>query len=73
MAPELREMVMNWDLFLKIMRMDEEAARQKYMEAASITDDPRIKEVLERLAYEEEIHAGLLLREEQRLAEAAAK
>lgn len=64
---------MDWVLFLKVMRMDEEAARQKYLAAAAATPDRAIKDVLERLAYEEEIHAGLLLKEEQRLGASGKK
>jgi rubrerythrin len=58
---------MDWATFLRIMRIDEEGAQAKYRAAAEMTDDPRVREVLERLAYEEEVHAGLLMKEEERL------
>ena len=58
---------MDWADFLQIMRMDEEAAQAKYRAAAERATDPRVREVLERLAYEEEVHIGVLQKEEERL------
>lgn len=58
---------MDWLDFLRIMRFDEMAAQGKYRAAATLATDPRVREVLERLAYEEEIHVGVLQKEEDRL------
>ncbi len=46
--------------FLQMMVAEEEAARQKYTLAAEATDDPQAQEMLQKLAYEEEMHADLL-------------
>ncbi len=58
---------MNWAEFLGIMKLDEEAAQAKYKAALALATDPRVREILERLAYEEEIHVGLLEKEQERL------
>ncbi|HIC89320.1 MAG TPA: hypothetical protein EYP04_07935 [Anaerolineae bacterium] len=57
---------MEWAELLKIMTMEEETAKAKYAMAAAMTDDPHMKEVFERLEYEEEIHADLLRNEYER-------
>jgi len=51
---------MNWADFLRIMVMEEKAAQAKYALAASQTDDPFLKDVFEKLQYEESVHADLL-------------
>jgi rubrerythrin len=60
---------MNWSEFLGIMKMDEVAAEAKYKAALALATDPRVREILERLAYEEEIHVNLLEKEQGRLRE----
>ena len=60
---------MEWIEFVRIMMIDEEAARAKYKKAVSLATDPKVKEVFERLAYEEEVHIGVLQMEEARLKE----
>ncbi|MBC7223612.1 MAG: ferritin, partial [Anaerolineae bacterium] len=45
---------MDWLNFLKVMALDEEAAYKKYDLAAQLTDDPRLKQLLERLRDEEQ-------------------
>lgn len=51
---------MNWMQFLKIMEMDEKAAWEKYNLAASLAEDPELKELLLKLRDEEEVHADFL-------------
>ena len=46
--------------FLQMMIAEEEAAQKKYTLAAESTDDPKAREMLQKLAYEEEMHADLL-------------
>lgn len=58
---------MDWADFLTIMRLDEECAHAKYLAAAERATDPRVRDLLERLAYEEEIHVGVLQKEAERL------
>ena len=60
---------MDWIEFIRLMMIDEEAARAKYKKAASLAKDSKVKEVLERLAQEEEVHIGVLQIEEARLKE----
>lgn len=60
---------LEWIEFVRIMMIDEEAARAKYKKAASLATDPKVKEVFERLALEEEVHIGVLQMEEARLKE----
>lgn len=51
---------MNWADFLKIMIMEEQAAQAKYELAAAQTEDLTLKNIFERLQYEESVHADLL-------------
>lgn len=51
---------MKLSTFLQMMVAEEEAAQQKYSLAAAEADSDTVRELLERLAYEEEIHADLL-------------
>ena len=58
---------MDWVTFLKVMIEDEKAAIEKYALAAEQADSKELKEVLERLKDEEEIHIDLLQIEINRL------
>ena len=58
---------MNWITFLKVMIEDEKAAIEKYQLAVEQADSKELKDVLERLRDEEEIHIDLLEREIKRL------
>jgi rubrerythrin len=48
-------------------KADEEAAREKYSMAASASENPAVKEVFEKLAYEEEMHIAVLEQFEKNL------
>jgi len=50
----------DWATFLKVMLVDEHAARAKYRVASEKATDPRIKEILDQLKYEEEVHVSIL-------------
>jgi rubrerythrin len=58
---------MDWVTFLNVMIEDERAAIQKYRLAVEKADSKELKEALERLLYEEEIHIDLLEEEIRRL------
>jgi len=58
---------MDWVTFLKVMIEDEKAAINKYRLAVEKADSEKLKAVLERLLYEEEIHIDLLEEEIRRL------
>jgi len=51
---------MNWRQFIQVMKIDERAARAKYQSAAKAAKNPAIKEIFDKLAYEEEVHIGVL-------------
>jgi len=61
---------MDWLNFLKVMAIEERAARDKYQLAANLADDPNIKAVFERLRDEEAFHADFLEGEYARLEKA---
>jgi rubrerythrin len=58
---------MDWATFLNVMIEDEKAAIHKYRLAVEKADSEKLKAVLERLLYEEEIHIDLLEEEIRRL------
>jgi rubrerythrin len=58
---------MDWVTFLKVMIEDEKAAIAKYALAVEKADSKELKEVLERLKDEEQIHIDLLQLEIKRL------
>ena len=58
---------MDWVTFLKVMIEDEKAAINKYRLAVEKADSEKLRAVLERLLYEEEIHIDLLEEEIRRL------
>ena len=64
---------MNWRQFIRLMKIDERAARAKYQSAAKAAKSPAIKEILEKLAYEEEVHIGVLEKFEKDLKVLLAK
>ena len=51
---------MNWRQFIRVMKIDERAARAKYQAAARAADNQAIREILDKLAHEEEVHIGVL-------------
>ena len=51
---------MDWKLFISMAKADEESARAKYQLAAEAAETPKIKEIFDKLAYEEEVHFAVL-------------
>ena len=58
---------MDWMTFLKVMIEDEKAAINKYQLAVEKADSGKLKDALERLLYEEQVHIDLLEEEIRRL------
>lgn len=58
---------MDWLSFLKIMAMEEHAARAKYQLAMDLAEDKELKSFFERLRDEEAFHAQFLEGEYQKL------
>lgn len=58
---------MDWETFLKVMIEDEKAAINKYRLAIEQAKSKPLKDALERLMYEEEVHIDILEREMSRL------
>jgi rubrerythrin len=58
---------MDWLSFLKIMAMEEHAARAKYQLAMDLTEDKELKKFFERLRDEEAFHAQFLEGEYEKL------
>jgi rubrerythrin len=58
---------MDWLSFLKIMAMEEHAARAKYQLAADLADDKDLKAFFEKLRDEEAFHAQFLEGEYEKL------
>ena len=61
---------MDWLNLLKMMIIEEKAARDKYQVAVDLADDPAIRAVFERLRDEEAFHADFLEGEYERLEKA---
>jgi rubrerythrin len=61
---------MDWLNFLKVMIIEERAARDKYQVAVDLADDPAIRAVFEKLRDEEDFHADFLEGEYERLEKA---
>ena len=55
-----QEAKMDWRLFIRMAKADERVARAKYQLAARSAKSQAIKDILNKLAYEEEIHLGVL-------------
>ncbi len=51
---------MDWLNFLKVMIIEERAARDKYQLAVDLADDPAIRAIFEKLRDEEAFHADFL-------------
>ena len=51
---------MDWKAFIQVMKIDERAARAKYRTAAKAADSQAIKNIFNKLAYEEEVHISVL-------------
>ena len=58
---------MDWLSFLKIMAMEEHAARAKYQLAMDLAEDKEMKSFFERLRDEEAFHAQFLEGEYEKL------
>lgn len=58
---------MDWLSFLKIMAIEEQAARAKYQMAMDLADDEDLKAFFQRLRDEEAFHAQFLEGEYQKL------
>jgi rubrerythrin len=65
--PKIKEEAMDWTTFLKVMIEDEKAAIHKYQLAVEKADSGKLKDALERLLYEEQVHIDLLEEEIRRL------
>ena len=59
--------MMNWKQFIHIMEIDERGARAKYRTAARAAKNQSVKDIFEKLAYEEEVHLDVLDRFEKDL------
>jgi len=59
---------MDWLSFLKIMAMEEHAARAKYQLAMDLAEDEGMRTFFQRLRDEEEFHAQFLEGEYEKLA-----
>ncbi len=59
---------MDWLNFLKVMAVDEKAARDKYQMAAELAETDELKAVFERLRDEEAFHVEYLEGEYAKLA-----
>lgn len=51
---------MDWLDFIEIMVLDEKAAKAKYTQVSKIATDAKIKELFNKLAYEEDVHMAVL-------------
>ena len=58
---------MNWRQFIRVMKIDERGARAKYKVAAKAARSQAIKDIFDKLAYEEEVHIDVLERFEMDL------
>ncbi len=63
---------MDWLNFLKVMTIEEKAARDKYQVAVDLAEDPAIRIIFERLRDEEAFHADFLEGEYAKLEKALA-
>ena len=54
--------------FIRVMKIDERAARAKYRTAARAAKNEAIKDIFNKLAYEEEVHLSILEKFEKDLA-----
>lgn len=50
----------SWEVFFKMMIMEEHGAQQKYKMAQELAASPELKKLFARFAAEEEIHGQLL-------------
>jgi rubrerythrin len=64
---------MDWLSFLKIMAMEERAARAKYQLAVDLAEDEEMKTFFGRLRDEEEFHAQFLEGEYEKLEKKLAQ
>jgi len=58
---------MNWRQFIRVMKIDERAARAKYRVAAKAAKSQAIRDIFGKLAYEEEVHIDVINRFERDL------
>jgi len=63
---------MEWSQFIQVMKIDERAARAKYLTAARAAKNEAIKDIFNKLAYEEEVHLSILEKFERDLAKILA-
>ena len=63
----------NWDMFFKMMIMEEHGATKKYEMAEGMADSPELKKVFAKLASEEQFHAQILEGELMKLEKIQAK
>ena len=53
--------MMNWKQLIHVMKIDERGAKAKYKTAAKAAKSQSIKDMFEKLVYEEEVHLELLI------------
>ena len=63
---------MDWKQFIQVMKIDERAARAKYRTAARAAKNDTIRDIFDKLAYEEEVHIGVLEKFERDLRKVLA-
>jgi rubrerythrin len=51
---------MDWKQFIQVMKIDERAAKAKYLTAAKAADNEAVRNIFNKLAYEEEMHLSVL-------------
>ena len=64
---------MNWRQFIRVMKIDERGAWAKYKVASKAAKSQAMKEIFEKLAYEEEVHIDVLNRFEKELTSLLAE
>ncbi len=64
---------MDWLNFIKIMMLEEHAARAKYQLALDLAEDEELKEFFTRLRDEEAFHAQFLEGQYDRLAKQVSR
>ena len=63
----------NWRQFIRVMKIDERAARAKYRASSKAAKSQAIREIFEKLACEEEVHVDVLNRFERELTSLLAE
>ncbi len=64
---------MDWLDFIEIVLLDEKASKAKYKAAEKMADDPKLKELFSKLAYEEDVHMAVLQKFKKDIQAATSK